>query len=228
MWWISTQKTGGSAKGLQRLLGLGSYQTAWMWLHKLRHAMVRLEREPLEGPVEVDDVYFGGSGRGRSKLTKTRVLVAIEVPGNGRTRAGRVRFQVVDRFTKPTLIRFVCDHVAPGAVVLTDGLQSYAPLTGLGFQHEARVVGWDRRQASQLLPYVNGVVALAKRWLLGTHQGRVSQKHLQPYLEEFAFRFNRRKSHHVGWLFNRMLEQSLRAGPRPYREFVRPQDLGGT
>jgi transposase-like protein len=222
MWWISTQKTGGSAKGLQRLLGLGSYQTAWMWLHKLRHAMVRLEREPLEGPVEIDDAYFGGVERETSTTTKAKVLVAVEVPGGERSRAGRVRFQVVKRFTRPTLIRFVRDYVAPGAVVITDGLPSYALVTRHGFGHEPRVVGSDRRQASRLLPYTNRVISLAKRWLLGTHQGRVSHKHLQPYLEEFAFRFNRRKSRHVGWLFNRMLEQSLQAEPHTYRDVVHP------
>jgi transposase-like protein len=228
MWWISTQKTGGSAKGLQRLLGLGSYQTAWTWLHKLRHAMVRLEREPLEGPVEVDDAYFGGIERQTSAIPKAKVMVAVEVPGGGRTRVGRVRFQVVEQFTRPTLIRFVRDQVAPGAVVITDGLQSYALLTRHGFHHEPRVIGWDRRQASRLLPHSNRVISLAKRWLLGTHQGRMSHKHLQGYLEEYAFRFNRRKSQHVGWLFHRLLEQSLQAGPHSYRDVVDPQHLGGT
>lgn len=231
MWWVCTQKTGGSAKGLQALLGLGSYQTAWTWLHKLRRAMVRIEREPLEGPVEVDDVYIGGVERGvRGAQTekKAKVVVAVEVPGEGRTRVGRVRFQVVDRFTQQTLPDFVRATVAPGATVITDGSPSYDPLGRYGFQHQPRVVGWDRSESSRLLPHVNRVVALVKRWLLGTHQGRVSRKHLQAYLEEFAFRFNRRKSHHVGWLFNRMLQQSLEADPLTYRAIVETQDIGGT
>jgi transposase-like protein len=229
MWWICTQKTGGSAKGLQQLLGLGSYQTAWTWLHKLRRAMVRIEREPLEGPVEVDDGYIGGvEHQTGSAPPKAKVMVAVEVPGEGRTRIGRVRFEVVADFSTESLLRFVQERVKPGDRVITDGLPTYKTLTELGYEHEPRVVGWDRRQASKLLPYTNRLMALVKRWLLGTHQGRVSRKHLQQYLEEFAFRFNRRKSRHVGWLFNRMLQQSMQAQPTPYRQIVKPQHLGGT
>ena len=94
MWWVCTQKIGGSVKGLQRQLGQGSYQTAWAWLHKLRRAMVRTDREPLEGPVEVDDGFVGGQEQdveGRATLAKSRIVVAVEVPGLRRKRIGRIR-----------------------------------------------------------------------------------------------------------------------------------------
>jgi len=230
MWWVCTQKTGGSAKGLQRLLGLGSYQTAWTWLQKLRRAMVRIDREPLEGPVEIDNGFLGGKKRigPNPYLFKTRVVVAVEIPGGARKTVGRVRFRVIPDFSTGTLTRFVEEIVAPGATVITDGWSGYALLRSRGFDHQARVVGHPSR-SSQLLPHVNRMLALVKRWILGTHHGRIDPKHLPHYLEEFSFRFNRRKSRHVGWLFLRLLQQGTQTYPTTYKEItLHTQDLGGT
>ena len=221
MWWVSTQKTGGSAKGLQRLLGLKSYQTAWTWLQKVRRAMVRPGRDRLLGPVEVDDAFLGGvepGVAGRHSETKARIAVAVEV---GEGKIGRVRLRHVPDFSAESLVPFVEASVEPGSEVRTDGWEGYEALRSRGYRHRVLVIGRDRSQASRLLPAVHRVIALLKRWLLGTHHGRVEGKHLQAYLEEFAFRFNRRKSRHVGKIFFRLLEQGAHTGPAPYREIVR-------
>lgn len=214
MWWICTQKTGGSAKGLQRLLGLGSYETAWTWLHKLRRAMILAAREPLEGPVEVDEGYIGGEEagvRGRQSFKKAALAVAVEVPSKERRGIGRVRLLHVPDFSAGALLPFVCDNVQDGGRVITDGWDGYAKLKDAGYHHEVRLGG------AELLPHVHLVISLLKRWLLGTHQGAVRPKQLQYYLEEFTFRFNRRKSHHVGKIFYRMLQGVGASAPLSYR-----------
>jgi transposase-like protein len=203
MWWVCTQKTGGSAQGLQRLLGLGSYQTAWAWLHKLRRALLRAGREPLAGPVEVDDAFLGGTEEGvvgRQSFKKARLVIAVEAPGPNRKVVGRIRLAQVPDFSAPSLVSFVLENVAPGSQIITDGWSGYQSLGSLGFTHEIRV------GEVELLAHVHRVISLLKRWLLGTHQGAVRSKHLQHYLDEFTFRFNRRKSHDVGKIFYRMLQ----------------------
>lgn len=220
MWWVSTQKTGGSAKGLQRLLGLKSYQTAWAWLQKLRRAMVRPGRDKLTGTVEVDDTFLGGAEpgvAGRESETKARVVVAVEVAGR---KIGRVRLRHVPDFSAESLVPFVEACVEPGSDVRTDGWHGYDPLRAKGYRHRVKVIGKDRARATRLFPSVHRVIALLKRWLVGTHQGRVEEKHLQAYLDEFAFRFNRRKSRHVGKLFFRLVQQGAHTGPAAYRELV--------
>jgi transposase-like protein len=226
MWWVSTQRTGGSARGLMKLLGLGSYRTAWVWLHKLRRAMVRPGREKLTGAVEVDDAFVGGeeegaAGRGSEK--KARIVVAVEVEGR---RLGRTRIRHVPDFSGSSLIPFVQDHVEPGSEVRTDAWKGYTGLQAKGYRHRVRVIGRDPKRASQLLPHVHRVTALLKRWLLGTHQGAVSHKHLQRYLDEFAFRFNRRKSRHVGKIFYRTAQQAMVTGHAPYRDLVAGPPVG--
>jgi transposase-like protein len=219
MWWITTQKTGGSAAGLQRILGLRSYQTAWTWLHKLRRAMVRAGRERLSGVVEVDDAFVGGVEEdvvGRGSLEKARIVVAVEVEGK---RLGRIRIRHIPDFSGESLIPFVEENVESGSTVRTDGWKGYAGLKGKGYRHLVRVVE-DPKRASKLFPSVHRVIALLKRWLLGTHQGRVQVKHLQRYLDEFVFRFNRRKSRHVGKIFFRLAQQGAGATPVSYRELV--------
>lgn len=226
MWWVSTQKTGGSAKGLQRLLGLPSYQTAWVWLQKLRRAMVRPGRTRLAGTVEVDDTFLGGAEvgvAGRASATKVRLVLAVEVDGR---QIGRVRLRQIPDFSAESLVPFVEASVEPGSTVRTDGWQGYASLAAKGYRHRVKVIGQDRTRAARLLPSVHRVIALLKRWLLGTHHGRVERKHLQAYLDEFAFRFNRRKSRHVGKIFFRLVEHSTQTRPAPYRHLVghdRPQ-----
>lgn len=219
MWWVTTQKTGGSAAGLQRILGLRSYRTAWTWLHKLRRAMVRAGREKLAVVVEVDDAFVGGveeNVRGRGSLEKAKIVVAVEVEGK---RLGRIRIRHISDFSARSLIPFVQENVEPGATVRTDGWSGYEGLKSKGYKHLARVIG-DPKRASKLFPSVHRVIALLKRWLLGTHQGRVEVKHLQRYLDEFVFRFNRRKSRHVGKIFFRLAQQGSRTGPVTYKQIV--------
>jgi hypothetical protein len=223
IWWVSTQKTGGSAKGLQRLLGLGSYQTAWAWLQKLRRAMVRVGREPLEGPVEVDDGFIGGEEEGvtgRKTFKKAKIVVAVEVPGADRREIGRVRLQVVEDFSSKSLGGFVIENVAAGSTVITDDWTGYSNLSRHGFRHEVHQAASARKAKAEVLPDVHVVISLLKHWLLGTHQGAVRPKHLQRYLDEFAFRHNRRKSRHVGKIFYRTLQGAAGTPATPYWQLV--------
>jgi transposase-like protein len=215
MWWVTNQKSGLSALGLQRALGLGSYRTAWSCLQKLRRAMVRPGRDRLTGEVEADEAFLGGprpGKRGRGAAGKTLVVVMAQVDGR---RIGRIRLQRVPDASAPSLERAIHAAVEPGSVVRTDGLTSYAGLAARGYGHE--VVRKEAVVGDNLLPRVNRVVALFKRWLLGIHQGAVSREHLDAYLDEFTFRFNRRLSHHRGKLFYRLVQQAVAIHPVPYR-----------
>jgi hypothetical protein len=219
MWWVVTQKTGGSAAGVQRILGLSSYRTAWTWLHKLRRAMVRKGREKLAGWVEVDDAFVGGveeDVRGRGSLEKAKIVVGVEVEGK---RLGRIRMRHIPDFSGRSLIPFVEENVQPGSTDRTDAWLGYEGLKGKGYQHRVHVIG-DPKRASKLFPSVHTVIALLKRWLLGTHQGRVQVEHLQRYLDEFVYRFNRRKSRHVGKSFFRLAQQGAATRLVTYREIV--------
>jgi hypothetical protein len=233
MWWVCTQKTGLSAKGLQRVLGLGSYETAWTWLHKLRAAMVRADRDPLIGPVEVDDAIIGGretKGIGRTVLKKAPIVVAVEIPSEERKQIGRVRIRHIADFSAKELVPFICENVQEQSVVITDGWHGYWPLRRKPYRHQ------QHKGNSEMLPHVHLVVSLLKRWLLGTHQGAVRPKQLQAYLEEFTFRYNRRKSRHVGKIFYRMLQGSTHTQPIAYKSIAarqsrlksKPQHVGGT
>ena len=221
IWWGTNQKSGVSALGLQRTLGLGSYETAWACLHKLRRAMVRPGREPLTEEVEVDEIYVGGVERGGGKRhlgdTKALVGVAAEVRGHG---IGRIRLQRLPDASAESLVGFVRKTVAPGAVVRTDGWTASPGLAQHGYRHRPRPITGSGQTASTLLPRVHRVAALLKRWLLGSHQGRISREHLNEYLEEFTFRFNRRLSHHRGKLFYRLLQQAVVIDPVPYDRLV--------
>lgn len=223
MWYVTNQKQGGSALGLQRVLGLGSYQTAWTWLHKLRRAMVRPGRDRLHGTVEVDETYVGGpeSGvHGRQLEDKSIVVLAAEEAGRA---IGRIRLRRVADASSESLLPFVCDVVEPGSVVRTDGWAGYVDLGARGYKHKIRKLSRSRRPAHELMPRVHRVASLLKRWLLGTHQGSVSPEHLDYYLDEFTFRFNRRTSGSRGLLFYRLLQQAAHVGPVTYRRLV-----GGT
>lgn len=219
MWWVTNQKSGLSALGLQRAVGLGSYRTAWTCLQKLRRAMVRPGRDPLTEAVEVDELYVGGiepgrrGGRQRSP-TKALVAVAAEVRDRG---MGRIRLQRIPDASGESLVGFVRQAVAPRTVVITDGWTAYPGLARAGYVHRPRVVSGSGQTASTLLPRVHRVAALLKRWLLGVHQGAVSHGHLDAYLDEFTFRFNRRLSRHRGKLFYRLVQQAVAIEPVPYR-----------
>ena len=225
IWYVTSQKSGASAANVQQILGLGSYQTAWTWLHKLRRAMIRPGRDRLHGRVEVDETYIGSEEEntdGRQAEDKILVAIAAEEDGRG---IGRIRLARIPNATKKALQPFVQDMIAPGSTVHTDGLASYCGLEALGYQHEVSVLlGQEKDAAFRLLPRVHRVASLLKRWLLGTHQGAVSPKHLDYYLDEFTFRFNRRKSHSRGKLFYRLLQQAVQVEPVPYQNLVGGKD----
>lgn len=221
IWWVTTQKTGASALGLQRILGLGSYETAWTWLQKLRRAMVRPGRERLSGAVEVDESYVGPTEeglRGRRTRRKALIVVAAEEDGEG---IGRIRMRRVPDASSESLEAFVADSVEPGTVVHTDGWDGYVHLAAMGYPHAVSRLHHSRETASEAMPRVHRVVSLLKRWLLGTHQGAVSPEHLDCYLDEFTFRFNRRTSRYRGKLFHRLLEHAVETQPAPYPSLVR-------
>jgi transposase-like protein len=223
MWHITSQKSGGSALGLQRVLGLGSYQTAWAWLHKLRRAMVRRGREHLKGPVEVDEIYLGGAEEGvhgRETQSKPIVAVAAEEDGPG---IGRIRLRRVPDVSADSLRPFVEECITPGAVVHTDGWPSYKGIAARGYTHRVTFLSRHDEPAHQLMPRVHRVASLLKRWLLGTHQGAVSGKHLDYYLDEYTFRFNRRRSRARGLLFYRLLQNAVAVDPVPYSQLVGAQ-----
>jgi hypothetical protein len=211
IWQVTSQKYGASGLGLQRVLGLGSYRTAWMLLHKLRRAMIRPGRDRLHGLVEVDEIYVGGSRLQKDKYeNKALVLVAVEeVDG----KIGRVRLlRVADR-SGPTLREGVQQLIALGSRVRTDDSPVYRKLAELGYQHTH--VPSVTAHPQNALPLVNRVASLLKRWLLGTHQGSVARTHLDYYLDEFTFRFNRRTSRSRGLLFYRLISQAVALEPRP-------------
>lgn len=221
MWWVTSQKTGASALGLQHVLGLGSYETAWTWLHKLRRAMVRPGRDRLTGTVEVDETLVGGVeewARGRQTEKKAMIAVAAEERGPG---IGRIRLRRIPDATANSLQAFVQEAVAPGSLLHTDGLLSYDRLEKYGYRHRITFVKGRKESASELLPRVHQVISLLKRWLLGTHQGAVSRAHLDYYLDEFTFRFNRRTARHRGKLFYRLVQQAVAIEPAPYASLVK-------
>jgi transposase-like protein len=228
IWYVTGQKYGASALSLKRILGLGSYETAWTLLHKLRRAMVRPGRDRLAGTVEVDETYVGGEERGvRGRETETQAIVAIALEIHDPKGFGRVRLQQIADVSSTSLTPFVCDTVRPGAVVRTDGWSGYNELSGHGYQHQRVVVSATGDPAHVAMPGVHRVASLVKRWLLGTHQGAVRRKHLDDYLDEFTFRFNRRTSRSRGLLFYRLLETAMVTGPIPYQDIVRDRTAKG-
>lgn len=211
-WQLTTAKSGLSAVTLSRTLG-ASYQVAWALLHRYRVAMVRSEREPLQGEVEVDETLVGGvdhggkPGRGARRCV---VVIAVEVKPEG---FGRVRMRHVPDASGASLTPFVCDVVMPGSIVLTDGWVGYNRLPEHGYLRRATLLPASGDPGSVSMPGVHRVASLLKRWILGTHHGAVAPAHLQSYLEEFTFRFNRRSSGSRGLVFRRLLEQAVVTAP---------------
>ena len=214
IWWLTGQKNGASALGLKNILGLGSYRTAWTWLHKLRRAMVRPGRERLSGTIEIDETYVGGVKPGkRGRGAEGKVLVGIAVEDKGIKGIGRIRLGILADASVNSLTPFVSERVEQqGSIIRTDNWSGYGGVTAAGFIHEV-VVNTDLK-----LPHL--VASLLKRWLLGTHQGAVSPEHLAYYLDEYTFRFNRRTSKHRGKLFMRLLENAVKIDPVPYVKIV--------
>ena len=219
IWLVTSQKNGVSALSVQRALGLGSYKTAWALLHKLRRAMVRPGRDRLSGRIEVDETYWGAEEEGIGRLTEKKAILAVAAQEDGKG-IGRIRMRRISDLTKATLHGFIAESVEPGSIVITDGWSSYMGLEG--YRHEPIVICRTGQTASKLLPRVHSVVSLLKRWIMGTHQGAVSEEYLDCYLDEFTFRFNRRKSVSRGKLFYRLAQQAVQVEPKPFRTLVRP------
>lgn len=221
MWYVTSQKNGTSAKNIERLLGFGSYQTAWAWLHKLRRAMVRPHRERLRGIVEVDESYVGSAepGKlGREPGDKNLIAIAAEVTDKG---IGRIRLRQIPEASSVALGLFIHENIEEGSVLRTDGWRGYWPIARQGYIHQpgkTHEVGFDK-----LVSRPHRVASLLKRWLLGTHQGAIEAEHLGYYLDEFTFRFNRRTSASRGKLFYRLVEQAVQVEPHPYKTLVHPK-----
>ncbi len=224
-WLFATGKDGISALSLKRTLEIGSYQTAWAMLHRLRSVLVRPGRERLTGVVEVDETYIGGleaglpGGRARGKKVLTGIAVEVREPRG----FGRCRMLPLADASAASLHPFVKDHVEPGTRVITDGWQGFRGLEKLGYVHERRSQRAARARdedPGELLPAVHRIASLAKRWLLGTHQGSVDDSHLASYLNEFVFRFNRRRSRSRGMVFYRVLELAVAHDPVRYEDLI--------
>ena len=212
-WLVTTAKSGLSAKTLERTLGV-SYRTAWMMLHRFRVAMVRAERGGLCGLVEVDETLVGGIDKGGKRgrgASKEVVVIAVEIlEPKG---FGRVRMRRIPQASGAHLVSFVCDVVVPGSEVHTDAWKGYDALPKRGYTRRVTNLSTSEDPAHVVMPGVHRVASLLKRWILGTHQGSVASDHLQAYLEEFTFRFNRRTSGSRGLVFRRLLEQAIVTRP---------------
>jgi len=225
-WHVSSAKNGMSAKTLERTIGT-SYQVAWMMLQRFRVAMVNTDRKQLSGDVEVDETFAGGEEHGGKRgrgATKSIVVIAVEI--RQPKGFGRVRMRHIPDASGESLLPFVREVVAPGSVVRTDGWSGYNGLSDYGYTQDILVLSSSGDPAHVSMPGVHRVASLLKRWLLGTHQGSVLSNHLQSYLEEFTFRFNRRTSRSRGLVFRRLLEQAVITGPVTQADIIYGYDWG--
>lgn len=231
VWYITNQKQGVNALGLQCVLGLGSYQTAWAMLHRLRRAMIRPGRERLTGIVEVDESIIGRSvaksardqrktEENKDKILAHRSVVVITVELKEPTGFGRIRLRRVDDNSAASVLPFVKDCIEPGSVVRTDGSWAYHKLQKHGYRRDRTVMLGAAKPAHVTMPGAHRVASLLKRWLMGTHQGSVKPKQLDYYLDEFTFRFNRRTSRSRGLLFYRLLHQAVATEPVTYAQIA--------
>jgi transposase-like protein len=185
---VTTLTPGLSALQFKEQVGLSSYKTAFMMLHKLRAAMVRADRSKLIGTVEVDETFIGGKKpgpSGRGAAGKVLVVGAAEIRNGAVT---RIRLRVIERASKEYLTGFIKDNIETGSTIVTDAWKGYGGLDE--YQHIPLVEGTPER-ASVILPHIHRIFSNLKTWLLGTHHG-VSQQHLPAYLNEYVFRLNRR------------------------------------
>lgn len=212
MWFITSQKTGISALALQRQFGFGSYETAWAWMQKLRRAMVRPDRSKLSGVVELDETFVGGRSTGRMGASTGKVPVMIAVERVGNRKLGRVRFGIDYAPGSKEQIAFAQREIEPGTHIQTDGARVLRRLADLGYEH-SYATGYNSPDISAELPGVHLVASLLKRWITGTLHHHVTVEHLPYYLDEYAFRFNRRDSKSPGMLFYRLLQQAVITEP---------------
>lgn len=210
MWWFVGQKSGANALSLQKNFGIGSYRTAWVILGKLRLCMVRQGREKLSGEVEVDEAFLGGTNN------KKMFIVAAEIRGKG---TGRIRMQRLESRAATEIQKFILEFIELDSTIVTDRLTSYVTISERGYTHRPQKKPKYFENASgdddRHLPRVHRAISLLKRWFYGTYQGKIGGANLQHYLDEFVFRFNRRKSDSRGLLFYRLLEAALSAKPNP-------------
>ena len=219
IWFVTSQKNGESAKGLQDALGFGSYETAWAWLHKLRRAMVRPDRELLTGTVELDQSFLGGRSKGKPGASSHKAPITIAVERHERGRLGRVRLELAQKSGGLDMIDFAREVIAPGATVCTDGAHMFTRLANNGYLHQA-TVGQHTADLDTVMPGPHLVSSLLKRWTSGTLHYRLSDQHLPYYLDEFTFRFNRRNSKARGLLFYRLLQQAVDTDPHPLKDLL--------
>lgn len=186
--------------------------------------MVRKGREKLTGMVEVDETYIGGEEigtgkQGRGAEEKSLIVVATECIGK---QIGRVRFKIIPNASKENLLTFIEENIEYGSTIITDGWPSYASISqDKEYEHIVKVISGSGKNAHELLPHVHMVDSLIKRWINGTHQGKISTKHLEYYLDEFVFRFNRKLSNHRGKLFFRLMQQAVTTSPMTYNEIIK-------
>jgi len=219
LWWFSTRKSGINAVCLQGLLGLGSYDTAWRWLQKLRTCTVFPDREKLSGSIEADEFYLGGEQggkRGRGADHKCKVAVAIERKGR---KLGRLRMQVISRCSADELTPFATGNITRGSCITTDGWKGYSGLEKAGYIHR-KVLQCQVDDKESVLPGVHLIASLFKRVVLGTFQGRFGGQYLQRLLDEYVFRFNRRTTKSVGKRFWRIIQQAAASPPITNRDLV--------
>ncbi len=218
IWEVVSRKNGISGKDLQRVMGFGSYKTAWTWLQKIRRCLVRSEREPLRGSVQVDEGYLGGRGegnqRGRSIEVKEVIMVAAESDD------GRVRLEHAPAADGARIGNFLKRQVAEDATVVTDGCSIYTQKALAGRTHGVHIQKTSDRTKQDALQVCHWTLANLKRWWLGTHHGAISAKHLQAYLDEFTFRHNRRKTKGVGRLVARAIENLVGLGSITMRQII--------
>lgn len=232
MWLFATQKDGMSAKSLQENLGINSYRSAWSLLHKLRIAMVRSDREPLSGLIEIDEEYIGGveegGKRGRGSENKQLVALAVQLekidsnkPHSSLRdyRLAKIRTKCIKSASKEELHAFITENVSSGSTIYRDDWSGYSGLDELGYKSVVFQATKAKREEDRL-PHIHLAISLIKRWILGTYQGHVEEFHLQAYLEEFTFRFNRKTSKHRGLLFFRLVQGAMSTKPHPYEALI--------
>lgn len=208
IWFVVIQKTGVSALGIQKVLGLSRYETVWKWLHKIRKVMILPSREKLKGIVEIDETFIGGikkGKRGRGAEGKEIVIIAIELIGKSN---GRVRMGIIEKADRKSINEFVKNNIETGSTIITDGWKGYIDVERMKYKHkiETKLIAVNEEN---LTPNVHRIASLLKRWLLGTHQNFTSSDYLKYYLDEYTFRYNRRKANSSGLLFYILLKQAL-------------------